>query len=253
MINQNWWFTTILVAQYKYCPPLNESIKCDVLIVGGGFSGVSAAVEFLRKGLSVVLIERNIVGGSSSGRSAGFSLRLGAPPAGDVILVADCQSLASPDQPLVCLPEINGESVGRWIVSNDEPGIFCAPVPRHLLQDGKSVELTFVNSETAPISSLKAGAKDQRRIGIGVARFALIDTSGRPDLATYFGDSPRFKTMLRPGQSVDVWHNKSHLPLFGRGAICNGHWGVFNASQLLTIRPRVLGWVFARDIRRGHS
>ena len=43
-----------------------------MLIVGGGFSGVSAAAEFLRKGLSVVLIEKNIIGGSSSGRSAGF-------------------------------------------------------------------------------------------------------------------------------------------------------------------------------------
>jgi predicted PurR-regulated permease PerM len=72
MINQNWWFTTLLVKQFKYCPPLNKSIKCDVLIVGGGFSGVSAAAEFLLKGLSVVLIDRNIVGGSSAGRSAGF-------------------------------------------------------------------------------------------------------------------------------------------------------------------------------------
>lgn len=72
MINQNWWFTTLLVRQFKYCPPLTKSIKCDVLIVGGGFSGVSAAAEFLRQGLRVVLIDRNIVGGSSAGRSAGF-------------------------------------------------------------------------------------------------------------------------------------------------------------------------------------
>ena len=61
-----------MVNGHKYCPPLTKDIKCDVLIVGGGFSGVSAAAEFLRKGLSVVLIEKNIVGGSSSGRSAGF-------------------------------------------------------------------------------------------------------------------------------------------------------------------------------------
>ncbi len=40
MINQNW---------------------CDVLIVGGGFSGMSAAAEFLGKGLGVVLIEKNLV------------------------------------------------------------------------------------------------------------------------------------------------------------------------------------------------
>ena len=72
LVNQNWWITTLMVKEHKYCPPLTKDIKCDVLIVGGGFSGVSAAAEFLAKGLKVVLIEKNIVGGSSSGRSAGF-------------------------------------------------------------------------------------------------------------------------------------------------------------------------------------
>jgi gamma-glutamylputrescine oxidase len=72
MINQNWWFTTLLIKQFKYCPPLTKDIKCDVLIVGGGFSGVGAAAEFLRQGKNVVLIDKNIIGGSSAGRSAGF-------------------------------------------------------------------------------------------------------------------------------------------------------------------------------------
>ncbi len=72
MINQNWWFTTLLVQQHKYCPPLNADIKCDVLIVGGGMTGISAAAEFMRKGLNVVMIDKNIIGGSSTGRSAGF-------------------------------------------------------------------------------------------------------------------------------------------------------------------------------------
>ena len=72
IVNQNWWFTTLMVQAYKYCPPLTKDIKCDVLIVGGGFSGISAAAEFLKKGLSVVLIDKNIIGGSSSGRSAGM-------------------------------------------------------------------------------------------------------------------------------------------------------------------------------------
>ena len=72
MVNQNWRITTLLVKKHKYYPPLTKAIKCDVLIVGGGFSGVSAAAELLRKGLSVVLIEKNIAGGSSSGRSADF-------------------------------------------------------------------------------------------------------------------------------------------------------------------------------------
>ena len=61
MINQDWWFTTLLVKQFKYCPPLKQDIRCDVLIVGGGFSGVSAAAEFVQKGLKVVLLEKNIL------------------------------------------------------------------------------------------------------------------------------------------------------------------------------------------------
>jgi gamma-glutamylputrescine oxidase len=72
MINQNWWFTTLLLHPGKHCPPLSKNVKCDVLIVGGGLSGISAAAEFLGKGLSVVLIEKNIVGGGSTGKSAGF-------------------------------------------------------------------------------------------------------------------------------------------------------------------------------------
>ncbi len=72
IVNQNWWFTTLLVNPHKYCPPLAKAINCDVVIVGGGFAGVSAAIEFLRSGHKVVLLEKNILGGSSSGRSAGF-------------------------------------------------------------------------------------------------------------------------------------------------------------------------------------
>ena len=43
-----------------------------MVIVGAGFAGVAAAIEFLKIGHKVVLIDKNIVGGSSSGRSAGF-------------------------------------------------------------------------------------------------------------------------------------------------------------------------------------
>ena len=72
MIIQNWWVTTLLEEKYPFCKPLQENKKCDVLIIGGGMSGVSAAAAFMGKGLSVVLLEKNVLGGSSSGRSAGF-------------------------------------------------------------------------------------------------------------------------------------------------------------------------------------
>ena len=72
MVNQNWWFTTLLTQKFKFCPPLTANINCNVLIVGGGLSGIVAAVAFLKKRLKVVKIEKNIIGGSSIGKSAGF-------------------------------------------------------------------------------------------------------------------------------------------------------------------------------------
>jgi len=46
-----------LKFEENYLPVLK---KCDVLVVGGGFAGVTAALEFAKSGASVVLIERRI-------------------------------------------------------------------------------------------------------------------------------------------------------------------------------------------------
>ena len=53
-------------------PPLRGDIKCDVLIIGGGAAGLAAAARFMGTDRKVVLLERNICGGSSTGKSAGF-------------------------------------------------------------------------------------------------------------------------------------------------------------------------------------
>lgn len=72
MILQNWWYTSLLSQKYPPLKSLEKDMHADVLIVGGGMTGLSAAMTFLGKGLKVVLIERNVLGGSSTGRSAGF-------------------------------------------------------------------------------------------------------------------------------------------------------------------------------------
>ncbi len=72
MLLQNWWFTTLIGTKRPIRPPLKEDLKCDVLIVGGGAAGLAAAARFLGTGRKVVLLERSICGGSSTGKSAGF-------------------------------------------------------------------------------------------------------------------------------------------------------------------------------------
>lgn len=73
MILQDWWYTTLLDASYPFQPPLREDIEADLLVVGAGAAGLAAALRASeRPGTKVVLIDRNVCGGSSTGRSAGF-------------------------------------------------------------------------------------------------------------------------------------------------------------------------------------
>ncbi len=72
LLLQNWWVTTLLNDAYLPVVPLEQDIECDVLVIGGGMAGISAAAAAARAGRKVALVERNILGGSTTGRSAGF-------------------------------------------------------------------------------------------------------------------------------------------------------------------------------------
>jgi gamma-glutamylputrescine oxidase len=52
--------------------PLTYDISTDVLIIGGGMAGLTAAQAFHAKGKKVVLIEKNYCGAGASGKSSGF-------------------------------------------------------------------------------------------------------------------------------------------------------------------------------------
>ncbi|WP_342130243.1 NAD(P)/FAD-dependent oxidoreductase [Hydrogenophaga sp. OTU3427] len=52
-------------------PPLRGSVTADVLVVGGGFAGLSAALELAQRGQRVVLLEADRVGSGASGRNGG--------------------------------------------------------------------------------------------------------------------------------------------------------------------------------------
>lgn len=45
--------------------------RADVVVIGGGFTGLSCALAVAKKGASVVLLEADIVGGAASGRNGG--------------------------------------------------------------------------------------------------------------------------------------------------------------------------------------
>jgi gamma-glutamylputrescine oxidase len=67
----NWWRQS---TPYKIvaCSPLKSAISTDYVVIGGGFAGLHAALYLKESGKDVVLIEKDVCGGSASGKSSGF-------------------------------------------------------------------------------------------------------------------------------------------------------------------------------------
>jgi glycine/D-amino acid oxidase-like deaminating enzyme len=70
-----WWLREALANEPgEPCPPLRGEVRADVLIVGGGYTGLWSALQLkeLEPAADVVVLEQDICGGGPSGRNGGF-------------------------------------------------------------------------------------------------------------------------------------------------------------------------------------
>jgi len=59
------------VVRKPALPPLAETRRADVCVVGGGYAGLSAALELAQRGYAVTLLEAQRIGWGASGRNGG--------------------------------------------------------------------------------------------------------------------------------------------------------------------------------------
>lgn len=67
------WYAATANDHYPY-PSLDETLQCDVCVVGAGLTGISAALNLAEQGLSVVVLEAAKVGWGASGRNGGQAI-----------------------------------------------------------------------------------------------------------------------------------------------------------------------------------
>lgn len=64
------WYAATAVPLAPF-PPLKGDVRADVCVVGGGYTGLSAALHLAQAGLRVVVLEAHRVGFGASGRNGG--------------------------------------------------------------------------------------------------------------------------------------------------------------------------------------
>lgn len=64
------WYADSAASAPRH-PALEGEIACDVCVVGGGYTGLTAALELAERGFDVVLLEAHRLGWGASGRNGG--------------------------------------------------------------------------------------------------------------------------------------------------------------------------------------
>ena len=72
-LTRNSYYAATAERQQSH-PPLMGAQRCDVVVVGGGLAGLSAALELAERGYSVTLLEARELGFGASGRNGGQAI-----------------------------------------------------------------------------------------------------------------------------------------------------------------------------------
>ncbi len=108
LASRSYWLS---LDPYQPGPPLEGDVQADVVIVGGGFSGLWTAYYLLKAdpGMTVAVVEANAVGYGASGRNGGFAMTLVHRS------LADLAGAVGPEQAraLYCAAKDSVRSIGR--------------------------------------------------------------------------------------------------------------------------------------------
>jgi glycine/D-amino acid oxidase-like deaminating enzyme len=182
---QIYWHTTVQMPGDSKLMPLPD--KVEVAIIGGGFTGLSAARTLAKRGVKVAVLEANTIGWGASSRNGGMTLT-GLKPSMHTVIKKYGRDVARR------LFQCSLESVDTVEQVVTEENIDCgfarhghllvANKPKHYDEMEKSVE--FMEKEFSHKVRLVPRGQQREEIGTDLYYGALIDeVSGGLNPAQY--------------------------------------------------------------------
>lgn len=160
------------------CPPLKGEHSCDVAIVGGGFTGLSAALHLAERGKSVIVLEAETPGWAASGRNGG-QVNPGLKEDPDTIVEQFGQNMGSK---MVAMSGGAGQLVFDLIARH---GIQCAAAQTGWIQpvhseQSESVVRNRVTQWARRGAPLRMLSREETADLLGTSRYraAMIDERG---------------------------------------------------------------------------
>lgn len=154
--------------------------KADVVVIGGGFTGLTAALNLAQRGLIVRVLEAGRIGGGASGANAGFVVPnfAKADPATTIAALGDERG-----RRLLALVGAGGDRVFELARMN---AIDCDAQQTGWLQPAHSADLAAALAARAamwqslgrPVSFISAAETAHRTGGMAGYHGALLDRSG---------------------------------------------------------------------------
>lgn len=158
-------------TEHFSAPALDQDVTVDLVVIGGGFTGCSAALEAARQGASVCLLEADDIGDGGSGRNVGLvNAGLWLPP--DTVI----------DQ--------MGERAGRHLVDvlGEAPGRVFSLIEREKI-DCEATRQGTLHLAHAPsgVENLKDRYEQGRRFGAPLELLDEAETHRRTGSAAFKG------------------------------------------------------------------
>jgi gamma-glutamylputrescine oxidase len=145
-------------------PILNGDVETDVCIIGGGYTGLSAALHLSQKGYKVTLLESHLIGSGASGRNGGQI----------------CQGHNMGHQAL-CKKVGKQDADALWNMSVESVELVKSLIEQHQIDCDFKSGVLHVASKASHTDEIKAAVEYKNQI-LGYDRIDFVDANTTQDL-----------------------------------------------------------------------